>query len=415
MTTNCPVRLLIVEEALRSLAFGHWYEYLKAITEGMIAAGIKVEILAAKSAEPEVLQTLPARPVLRYSAWEFAYYSKNPLKRWLGTLQHNFRFASDLAAHLEKAQPYDIILAPTIQPHHILGWYRIARRYGGKKFNRLVIICVHGPGIPLGNGRFQFSASSRFFRTVLRRMEPLHRTGRVTFVCETRKAVEHFRQLCGMEFALFPHVVAFPPISRTDRGNADGHVTLGSLGGPRTEKGSDLLQRMAVSLLKRPDKPPVKFVIQWLKGYRNSQGEWAKKAEPLTTDPHVEFIDTALNTEQYQARLRLLDGLILPYQTRHYYDRVSRVATEAVCLGLPFIYPHNSWLEDVAERCGAGVGFEDGNAADLERAVIEFAARKSELQTRAAERSALARRYHSPERFRTLLLQQPDELAAMAF
>jgi glycosyltransferase involved in cell wall biosynthesis len=242
-------------------------------------------------------------------------------------------------------------------------------------------------------------------------MEPMHRSGQVTFVCENRKAIEHFRQLCGLEFTLFPHVVAFPIISRVDNGNKEGEVTLGSLGSPRTEKGSGLLQQMAVSLLKRSDRPPVKFVIQWI----NARGELAKKAEALVNDSRVEFIDTPLNTDQYLACLRTLDGLVLPYQTRHYYDRVSRVATEAVCLGLPFIYPRNTWLEDVAERCGAGVGFEDGNAADLERAVIEFAARKTELQALAAERRDLARRYHSPDRFKTLLLRQPDELAAMAF
>ena len=79
------------------------------------------------------------------------------------------------------------------------------------------------------------------------------------------------------------------------------------------------------------------------------------------------------------------------------------------------MYPRQSWLEDLAEQCGAGLGFEDGNARDLARALREFATNLDALKQKAAGRSARARLYHSPKRFKKCLFGEVDELRGMAF
>jgi glycosyltransferase involved in cell wall biosynthesis len=218
-----------------------------------------------------------------------------------------------------------------------------------------------------------------------------------------------------MDFELYPHVVSLsPPAPRSPLVN--GHeTTLGSFGFARAEKGSPLLQEAMVELLARKDEAGAKFVIQWGKDFPDGRGGFVRKAPELLNHSRVEFIDHALDTEHYQARLGQVDGLILPYQLGSYYNRVSRVAIEAACLGLPFIYPRNSWLQDLAERFGAGVGFEDGNRGDLVRAIREFSAQITRLRALAAERGAEARRYHSAVRFKACLFREPDALRAMSF
>ena len=91
------------------------------------------------------------------------------------------------------------------------------------------------------------------------------------------------------------------------------------------------------------------------------------------------------------------------------------MAVEAACLGLPFVYTRNTWLEDLARRFGAGIAFEDGNVNDLARAIGELVSRMAELKQSAAARVEVARRYHSPTRFRGCLFAETDPLAGMAF
>jgi hypothetical protein len=156
-------------------------------------------------------------------------------------------------------------------------------------------------------------------------------------------------------------------------------------------------------------------VLQWGKDYPDGRGGMVSKAPALLNHAQVEFIDQALNSEQYQQRLHQVDGLVLPYQAKSYFNRVSRVAIEAACCGLPFVYPRNTWLEDLAQRFGAGIGFNDGNANDLARAILEFSARIVELKSRARERGEDARRYHSSARFKRCLFDESDDLKQMAF
>jgi glycosyltransferase involved in cell wall biosynthesis len=407
-------RLLIVEEGLRSLGSGHWYEYIKAIVEGCRSEGVEVELLAHKDAEPKVLETLRARAVLNGSAWEGAD-NQSAWKRYWKVLRHNFNLSRDVGTFLAGAEPFDVILAPTNLAHHVLGWHRVARRFGRSKFNRLVLIFVNTPGRRQADGSFAFPANTRFMKAVLKRMERSQKIGLLTLVAETQRAAEHFKAFCGLDFILYPHVVSLPLTGQHPSLQNGREATFGSLGFARAEKGSELLQQAAMALLNQPNGVAIKFVMQWGKDFRNGSGGIVTRPRELLNHPHVKFFDDALNTEEYQALLRRLDGLVLPYRCRSYYDRVSRVAIEAACVGLPFIYPRNSWLEDLAKNCGAGVGFEDGNAEDLMRAMRELAHNVAELKSRAARRSALARHYHSPKRFKKCLFGEADDFDGQNF
>jgi glycosyltransferase involved in cell wall biosynthesis len=408
-------RLLIVEEALRSAGVGHWYEYIKAIAEGCREEGIDVTVAAHQAVEPLIRETLGARPVLRYSAWDRIYDSPSALKRYVGVFQHNLRLSRDLQTFLARSEPFDYVLAPTNISHHTLGWYWVTLKCAGRNFRRLAMIFVNTPGSRNGQGNYHFPRSTAFQRVCLRRLAGFQRGGSLALVAETRRAAEQFKVFCGLEFALFPHVVNLPPVTAAYPVKNGGELALGSFGFARHEKGSDLLQQAVVHFLRENRGSGPRFIMQWGRDFTGESGERVGKAPELAADPRVEFIDQPLTTAQYMTRLNQVQGVVLPYRCRSYYDRVSRVAIEAACAGLPFIYPRNTWLADLAERCGAGVGFDDGSVQDLTRALREFVQRIGPLRDQARAGSAEARRYFSPKRFKACLFQEVDDLAGTAF
>jgi len=407
------LRLLIAEEALLSASRGHWYEYIRSLAAGCEAGGVETCILGNQRAERDIIDSLKMKPVLRYSAWHQTRSESNAAQRYLNVLRHNLRLARDLRIFLEHSEPFDVVFAPTVQSPQVLAWRMTARRFGGRKFKRLVVDFVNTPGTYRPDGGYDFPRSTWFMRTVLTGMTGLCRRGIFAPVTESRRAVGQFKAFCGLDFGIIPQVVAVP--GEFSPGQSTEGVKLGSFGFARHEKGSDLLQDALLRVFNSGESAPTKFVLQWGKGFKDAEGKFIEKSEPLLRHSQVEYIDRPLGTVEYFDRLSGLDGVVLPYRARSYGDRPSRVAVEAACLGLPFVYTRNTWLEDLARRFGAGIAFEDGNVNDLARAIGELVSRMAELKQSAAARVEVARRYHSPTRFRGCLFAETDPLAGMAF
>ncbi len=187
-------------------------------------------------------------------------------------------------------------------------------------------------------------------------MRKYQRAGWFTPVAETRRAAEQFKAFCGMEFASYPHVVGFPrqPARRrlSKAANPPWQVLVLRV---MTKAAICCRKQRRDCCENRPRRIPALFSNG--ADFRDDSGRLVGKAKELQADPRVEFIDRPLGTQEYLARLNQVDGLVLPYRARAYYDRVSRVAIEAACLGLPFIHPRNSWLADLAQSCGSRSGF----------------------------------------------------------
>jgi len=188
MSCYPPKRLLIVEEALRSTGFGHWYEYIRTIVDGVRREGGEVQVMVHRQAEPGIVESLGAAPLLRYSAWDKIYDAPSALKRYAGGLKHNLRLAKDVRRFLAGAERYDVVLVPTVLAHHVLAWYWNLRTLGGRKFDRLATIFVNTPGQRLANGDFCFPPNTWFMRAVLRRMKGYQDKRSFATVAETRLA-----------------------------------------------------------------------------------------------------------------------------------------------------------------------------------------------------------------------------------
>ena len=70
---------LIVEDALRDTR-GHWFEYLSTFVAGLHELGDTVTILGPRDAEPFIIESLDAKPVLPRSIWHRMHDGSGPLK-----------------------------------------------------------------------------------------------------------------------------------------------------------------------------------------------------------------------------------------------------------------------------------------------------------------------------------------------
>jgi len=403
--------LLIVEEALQTLEIGHWYEHIKTIATNCRFRGVKVTIAAHQKATPDLLQDLQALPAMSHSAWE-PQPSQNFLGRSLSTLRHNLYVYRDVKCLLQKSTvPYDCVFAPTVQINQLIGWYLLVRRFGGKKFRRCVLFFLNPPGHYTGPNTVVFPKSAALMRQTLRQFKPYIDSGMVTFGVETVRTSEHFKLFCGLSFEVIPQPVSLQSFPRVKE---ESTVTLGCYGFARYEKGSDILQSALVLLFKKFPDFPARFLIQWRNDFLDADGRKVSKDPALIRNAAVEFIDRAFGTGEYSNYLSITDGVILPYRKSSYYDRDSRVAIEAAVLGIPTIYTRGTWLEQAANYFGTGVGFDDENAEDLERAIREFVLNIRSHRAQAMQSMPRAREYFSSDRFREWLLLEREKPAAKA-
>jgi hypothetical protein len=120
------MRWLIVEDALRDRK-GHWFEYVDTFDQGLRALGDQVTILTDRHAEPFILETLKARPVLPDSIWHRMGDGAGALRRYLRVPAHAWQTWLSVRRFLRQDNNWDIIFVPTVLVHHLLGWYWLIR------------------------------------------------------------------------------------------------------------------------------------------------------------------------------------------------------------------------------------------------------------------------------------------------
>jgi glycosyltransferase involved in cell wall biosynthesis len=396
-------RLLIVEEGLRGLEIGHWYEHVRTISNACRAAGTEVTIAAHRQASPRLLADLKALPLIPVSVWGEGRPASNALKRYWRVLRHNLALYRTVARLLSaQAAPFDCVFAPTVMIQHLLAWLWLARRHGGRSFACAVLFFLNPPGRCTGpDGRLVFPRSANLMRGALRRLRPHLEAGHVRLGAETRRVAEHFKAFCGVDFEVAPQPVALEKLARAPR---QGKPLFACYGFARHEKGSDLLQSALVQLLDRRGSLPARFLIQWREDFTDDAGRRVSRHPRLLGHEDVEFVERAFDTGEYTAHLARTDGMVLPYRRSSYYDRDSRVAIEAAVLGIPTVHTRDTWLEQVATHCGAGVAFQDGDVNDLACAIEELAAHVDRYRDLAEKKAPAARDYFSPARFEEWLM-----------
>ncbi len=404
-------RLLIVEEALRNRE-GHWFEYNRATKSAVQeTADVHVDMLGHCTMEPDVAAELNAVPHFRYTVWDQIYNQPQAWKRYLGILRHNKRLHDDLAKYLKQAEPYDTVFAPTVVLHHLVGYHRIAKRFGGHRLQQLVLLIRNNIALYDSEGRRTFRGTAKFWKWAIQRFRPLIAAGRVRFVTDSERLADEYEELTGIRFDVLPHpsLVDMPGASAETPAvnHADSSTVRIFLPGPaRHEKGVVRLLEAARLLANEKLERKIEITLQWREAFDLPDGSRIGADDVGSYESeNVSFkiIREPLSSEVYLQELQNADAIILPYRREVYYARISGVAVEAMMLGKPLLFTTDTWIDTVCQQFELGVGMDDdvsGVASTLARIAEEIPKLKSEA---IAKQPAVAE-FFSARAFRTRLM-----------
>lgn len=408
-------RVLIAEEGVKSFS-GHFSPYSAAIAEGIQALGGEVVVAGHVDADPAVREAMPFSPVFRFSRWDGLYEHRSWLERKFLVLVHNWRLYRDMCRYLDQQdEPFDLVFCGNLLVYHSLAWMWLAKRFRGRKFSRLVVMMIQPAGAKDENtGHYHFPRRASLFAWSLRKLHEAGK-GKVAFATETPAAREEFSQLTGKPISELHHPVELPKgwMVREKNDHESGKdVRIVCPGFARYEKGSDLLLGAIRRLVETSVVSDSKFVLQWKagSGFDLPNGSRVERDEALADSGVITYYEKPLSGHDYWDFLAAGDLLVLPYRGDPYTTRLSRVTIEGMLVGLPIVYPKNSWLESAVEKHGAGVGFEDGSEESLVEAIKKALDHLESLQSEAQNKQESARKYYSAKHFAMKLSEMAGDV-----
>ena len=395
-------QLLIVEESLRDLK-AHWFEYIKTIADVSANNGWNTEVVCHIAVDKHIADTLNTLPVFKYARYLDNNSKSYPGEKYIGFIVHSIRVLKAMWPVLKKKK-YDHIFVPTVLIHHLLAWYVIAAFHPNRP-KRITLFFVTNPGVWNKDNKVALLPQKTILlKSLLRFFAGMVRKGKVTMAVETDGAKREFEQLAGFAFVLLPHPVPFLPKQQSTTNSYSGPLVFSCLGFARHEKGSDILKQVLLSYASSGLTDKKRFLVQWLDAFRMPDQTFCSNQELKSLD-FVQLIDFSLKETEYANYLKQTDCMILPYRNSSYYARVSRIAIEAVSMGIPVIYTSGGWLQELMEKFGAGIGIEDESEQELINAIEKMQLNYSDYKQKALERITSVQEYFTPENFCKLLLQ----------
>lgn len=443
------MKWLIVEDALRD-KWGHWVEYLRTFRRGLEECGDKVVILCDRHAEPGIVEEFGAAPVLPQSIWhrmsdgagggrryarvpghglatffalrkifsfQFSVFSKHgETKGGSGGVSHG----GTAGAEVSDGSAPDVIFVPTVLVHHLLGWWLLLKA-GLVPAGATVLLFF--PNLPLrvdecGNVRWNRGPTTRLMARLLRSLRPEIEARRVILGVETRAMRSALAQTAGLPVVYLPHPVS-GGLKREVAGGglrvtgeaeqsaaSSGALVFACYGGARAEKGSDIFQEAIRIILKdkEPGKERMRFALQWIEDFDADDGRVVRLARELEESDRVEVIRRYFEEGEYGGQLARTDVMVLPYQSRSYRLRVSRVVIEAMVHGMPVVVTEGTTMSGQVGEFGAGLAYAGGDARSLAEAMGRMAAQFDDYHAAAQARAGEARDHFSVENFRRRLL-----------
>ncbi len=402
------MRWLIVEDALRDQK-GHWFEYISTFDQGLRELGDQVTILTDRHAEPFIIETLKAKPVLPDSIWHRMGDGAGPLRRYLRVPVHAWQTWLSLRRFLKRDNNWDIIFVPTVLVHHLLGWYWLIR-YSLRASRARVLFFF--PNLPIrlgtdGIATWNPSPTTRLMRGLFDKLKPDILAGRVLLGVETVEMRETLARLLGLPVTYFPHPVKPLSVSvakAEDQTPSPGEILMACYGPGRPEKGSEMLQEALVRYLNQFPKSVAHFAFQWTQDFENDRGVIVGVNPSLQSNPRTNVIRRYFGEGEYAKQLLQTQVMLLPYRRSSYGLRVSRVMIEAMVNGIPAVVTNRTTLATQAAEFGAAVGCEDGSAESLCEAIEAVERNYPKLRARALEQMPKAREHFSVKTFRDLIL-----------
>jgi glycosyltransferase involved in cell wall biosynthesis len=393
-------RMIVVEEALKRET-GHWYEYVKSVVELNRLAGAESLVVGHVELDSAIRAELDAHAIFPWTSWDNLYRYPQPWKRYLGVAVHNIRVYRVMNRFVKQHGPIDLLFAPTVAIHHVIGWRLLMARHGGRAIKQVVLLFRNNAGSYADDSATPvFKRSTNILKWALQSFRPLIRKGQARFATDSRKLASEYGYLCGIEPEVFPSPrIGAPPPPDMYMPDADALVRFACLGPARFEKGIDLMQEAILRHLEARPDTRARFIIQWNEPIDDVDGAPYLPDPRLVVDPRVELIVAPMTSAQYDAAVANTDCMLLPYRRASYFARISGVAVEAVTAGVPLIFTRDTWVEDLVEDVGVGIGVADGDVAAIAAAISAMVDGYSGFRAAAVARADAARTAHSPHAF----------------
>ncbi len=190
---------------------------------------------------------------------------------------------------------------------------------------------------------------AQFQRVELARVKTLAPGVDVRFYTDTDELTAQYELLGVYPFSTLPVPVDAPaevppPTERV--------LTIGYLGDARDEKGFQHLPRLVEAFAPRPDeRARVRFLFQ--ANFNVPQGEPGSRYARSLLEQHdgdlIELVHGPFDSAEYNALLRRMDIVLIPYAAESYSARSSGVLMEALSAGKPVLIPCASWMAGVVE------------------------------------------------------------------
>ncbi len=398
--------LLVSEEALQT-EVGHFFEYNRSIYEIAKNFGVETAFAIHKQANQSIIDVLSACPVYEKTSWGSISTERNPVKRHAGTIIHNLRVYSTMREVLKQLGGTDVIFAPTVTIHHLLGFYLLARRHLGRDFKRLVILTRNNiASYDEGSSIPNFKRQSIIFAKLIQSLSKIYSSEEFAFTTDSERLADEYEVLCGIRPIVMPSPRIAPPRIaplRLAEAKSDGLTRFVSLGPARFEKGIDLFETAIAQTLNAPTPlRSAQFIVQWNQPVYDGP-KLVTPNEELLVHPATRYITEDMSSDVYDSELYNADCIVLPYRRSSYFARISGVAVEAVTAGIPLIYTKDTWCEGLVQISGAGIGIPDGDAKALADAIREITENIDHYRQAAKDAAKQARDANSPDSFMRLL------------
>lgn len=393
-------RLLVVEEALKNRT-GHFYEYVKSVAELNASLGGETLVVSHADTDGGVREELGAWPLFERSNWDGVYNERAAWKRYLGVARHNWYVYRVMNRFVQEHGPFDVLFAPTVVIHQLLGWRLLMAQHGGRGIGQMILLFRNNAGSYVEDSPAPvFKRSAVVLRWALRSFRNLLANARARLVTDSTRLATEYRCLSGLDLEVWPspRMASFAALQADSRA-ADARIVFSCLGPARFEKGIDVMQAAIAKFLARHPDAAVRFVIQWNAPIRDAQGAPYLPDPALRGDPRVTLIEDSMSSAAYDAAVAATDVMLLPYRRASYFARISGVAVEAVTAGIPIIYTRDTWCEDLVNDVGAGIGVADGDVEGLAAAIGRMVSEYDHFRAQARARAEKARQSHSGDAF----------------
>ncbi|MHA4843867.1 glycosyltransferase [Flavitalea antarctica] len=396
-------RLLICEEALIDYK-GHFYSWIKAIREIHIKEGVEVLVAGNNMIDPTIKEEFNVYPAYTHNNWSGIYDYRQSWLRYASVFLHNYRIYRQTRELLKTTGPVDCILLPAVRIHHLLAWKKLCKERMGKDFKRVILFLLTSEAIYNEDfSDFGFKTSSRFIGKILKGFMDEVKAGRVILAGDSQITCKEYERLSGVPFRVFPSpasgLQASLEMKATNHKKVEQDTTFVILGVSVIDKGIDVLQNAILQLLAESPELKAQFIIQWSTPTTDYDGRPVPISDKLRSAKQVQLLENVLDEESYKKYLQQADFIVLPYRRRVYFNRLSGVAIEAACAGLPMIVTENTWLAWALNEFGAGVTVKDGDSADLAQKIKYCIEHNSELGRAACERKQIALEVNSAQKY----------------